>query len=179
MGPVATCLSVFAACDGFCRPLGLVACSAYVLVAWIWSFAFYLLLDPLKWIMAYIMNEDGFRSQGRWKAANRKRGAARRREAGEKSETVPGHMDQVNAPSSTGSVIHSSPRRLNQQNCTPEHCGIMHAGCALTGLLLYHAAVHQGIINWQLQTVSCCTCPASAMFVFHFPVSLIMWKMEG
>ena len=70
-------------------------CRAYVLVAWIWSFAWYLLLDPLKWAMAYIMNEDGFRSQGRWKAANRKRGAARRLEQGEKGETVPGHMDQV------------------------------------------------------------------------------------
>lgn len=87
-----------AACDGLCSLLWVTACSAYVLVAWIWSFAFYLLLDPLKWIMAYIMNEDGFRSQGRWKAANRKRGAQRRKEAGGKQETVPGHMDQVKSP---------------------------------------------------------------------------------
>ncbi|KAK9833068.1 hypothetical protein WJX74_006281 [Apatococcus lobatus] len=84
----------------------IVGCTAYVLVAWIWSFAWYLLLDPLKWIMAYVMNEDGFRSQGRWKAANRKRGAARRKEAGDKGETVPGHMDQATWTNPLGRQSH-------------------------------------------------------------------------
>jgi H+-transporting ATPase len=38
-------------------------CSGYVIVAWIWSALWYLLLDPLKWIMCWILNEDGFRDQ--------------------------------------------------------------------------------------------------------------------
>jgi hypothetical protein len=34
-----------------------------VIVAWIWSILFYLGLDPIKWAMAYAMNEDGFRTR--------------------------------------------------------------------------------------------------------------------
>ena len=35
----------------------------YVIVAWIWSILFYLGLDPIKWAMAWAMNEDGFRTR--------------------------------------------------------------------------------------------------------------------
>lgn len=35
----------------------------YVIVAWIWSIIFYLGLDPIKWAMAWAMNEDGFRTR--------------------------------------------------------------------------------------------------------------------
>ena len=34
-----------------------------MIVAWIWSIIFYLGLDPIKWAMAYAMNEDGFRTR--------------------------------------------------------------------------------------------------------------------
>ena len=36
---------------------------AYVLVAWIWSFIWHLPLDLIKWMMAYVLNEDGFRDR--------------------------------------------------------------------------------------------------------------------
>ncbi|KAK9868410.1 hypothetical protein WJX84_005277 [Apatococcus fuscideae] len=84
----------------------IVGCTAYVIVAWIWSIVWYMLLDPLKWILAYIMNEDGFRSQGRWKAAARKRGARRRMESGGKQDTVPGHMDQASWTNPLGRQSH-------------------------------------------------------------------------
>ena len=35
----------------------------YVIVAWIWAILFYLGLDPIKWAMAWAMNEDGFRTR--------------------------------------------------------------------------------------------------------------------
>lgn len=38
-------------------------CRAYALVAWIWAFIWHLPLDLIKWIMAYILNEDGFRDR--------------------------------------------------------------------------------------------------------------------
>ena len=37
------------------------ACSGYVIVAWIWSAIWYILLDPIKWALCWILNEDGFR----------------------------------------------------------------------------------------------------------------------
>ncbi|KXZ46961.1 hypothetical protein GPECTOR_39g455 [Gonium pectorale] len=36
-------------------------CLGYVLVAWIWSAIWYALLDPIKWALCWILNEDGFR----------------------------------------------------------------------------------------------------------------------
>lgn len=42
-------------------------CSEYVILAWIWSFIWYIPLDPIKWTMAYILNENGYRSTGAWK----------------------------------------------------------------------------------------------------------------
>ena len=40
-----------------------VPCRAYVLVAWIWSLAWHMPLDLIKWAMAYVLNEDGFRDR--------------------------------------------------------------------------------------------------------------------
>ncbi len=37
---------------------------AYVLVAWIWSIIWYLPLDPIKWVIAYALNEEGVRDRG-------------------------------------------------------------------------------------------------------------------
>ena len=35
--------------------------SGYVLVAWSWSAIWYFPLDPIKWALCWILNEDGFR----------------------------------------------------------------------------------------------------------------------
>jgi hypothetical protein len=41
--------------------------SGYVIVAWIWSAIWYVGLDPIKWVMMYALNEDGFRDQPLWR----------------------------------------------------------------------------------------------------------------
>lgn len=43
--------------------------SYYVIVAWIWSLIWYLGLDPIKWMMMYALNEDGWRDAKAHKAA--------------------------------------------------------------------------------------------------------------
>ena len=40
-------------------------CSGYVIAAWIWSGLFYMLLDPIKWALIWILNEDGYRDEVR------------------------------------------------------------------------------------------------------------------
>lgn len=35
-----------------------------MLVAWIWSGIWYMLLDPIKWCLCWLLNEDGFRDRG-------------------------------------------------------------------------------------------------------------------
>lgn len=42
-------------------------CSYYVIVAWIWSIIWYLGLDPIKWVMMWILNEDGWRDHAAFK----------------------------------------------------------------------------------------------------------------
>jgi hypothetical protein len=37
--------------------------SGYVIVAWVWSAIWYVMLDPIKWALAWVLNEDGFRDQ--------------------------------------------------------------------------------------------------------------------
>eukprot|EP00195_Chlamydomonas_chlamydogama_P015211 CAMPEP_0202890410 /NCGR_PEP_ID=MMETSP1392-20130828/817_1 /ASSEMBLY_ACC=CAM_ASM_000868 /TAXON_ID=225041 /ORGANISM="Chlamydomonas chlamydogama, Strain SAG 11-48b" /LENGTH=1114 /DNA_ID=CAMNT_0049573971 /DNA_START=250 /DNA_END=3594 /DNA_ORIENTATION=+ len=51
--PIALTESAFAA--------SVIGCTGYVIVAWIWSGIWYVLLDPIKWILCYVLNEDGFR----------------------------------------------------------------------------------------------------------------------
>lgn len=41
-----------------------IGCLYYVLAAWIWSIIWYFGLDPLKWALAYFLNEDGVRTSG-------------------------------------------------------------------------------------------------------------------
>ncbi len=43
--------------------------SPWVLVAWVWSAIWYVLLDPIKWALCYILNEDGFRNREAYMAA--------------------------------------------------------------------------------------------------------------
>jgi H+-transporting ATPase len=40
-----------------------IGCTGYIIVAWVWSCIWYMGLDPLKWALAWILNEDGFRSK--------------------------------------------------------------------------------------------------------------------
>ncbi|KAK9905489.1 hypothetical protein WJX75_000844 [Coccomyxa subellipsoidea] len=40
-----------------------IGCTYYVIVAWIWSLIWYIGLDPIKWAMMYILNEDGWRNK--------------------------------------------------------------------------------------------------------------------
>ena len=51
--PVAETESAFTA--------SVLGCTYYVVAAWVWSAIWYLGLDPIKWTMFYIMNEEGFR----------------------------------------------------------------------------------------------------------------------
>jgi H+-transporting ATPase len=39
-----------------------VACTYYVVFSWIWAIIWYLGLDPIKWVLAYILDEDGART---------------------------------------------------------------------------------------------------------------------
>jgi H+-transporting ATPase len=43
--------------------LAVVPRSYYVVAAWIWAIIWYLGLDPIKWVLAWIFNEDGFRNK--------------------------------------------------------------------------------------------------------------------
>lgn len=43
-----------------------IGCTYWILVAWIWSAIWYVLLDPIKWMLAYALNEDGFRDHNSW-----------------------------------------------------------------------------------------------------------------
>ena len=44
-----------------------------MIVAWIWSIIWYLGLDPIKWVMMYILNEDGVRNRHAFHEAKRVR----------------------------------------------------------------------------------------------------------
>ena len=45
------------------HPSTLLLCRSWVLVSWIWALIWHMPLDLIKWIMAYILNEDGFRQR--------------------------------------------------------------------------------------------------------------------
>lgn len=40
-----------------------IGCTSYVIVAWIWSAIWHIPLDIVKWILCYILNDDGFRDK--------------------------------------------------------------------------------------------------------------------
>ena len=52
------------------------ACRYYVIVAWIWSIIWYMGLDPIKWMMMYILNEDGIRNRSAFTQAKKVRGTS-------------------------------------------------------------------------------------------------------
>ncbi|KAG2433300.1 hypothetical protein HXX76_008366 [Chlamydomonas incerta] len=48
-----------------------IGCLGYVLVAWIWTGIWYVLLDPIKWALCWLLNEDGFRDMATMKHERR------------------------------------------------------------------------------------------------------------
>lgn len=40
-----------------------IGCTGYVIAAWIWSIIWHFGLDPIKWMMLYILDEEGFRQK--------------------------------------------------------------------------------------------------------------------
>lgn len=40
-----------------------IGCTYYVVAAWIWAAIWYMGLDPIKWFMFYVLDEEGFRRQ--------------------------------------------------------------------------------------------------------------------
>jgi H+-transporting ATPase len=38
-----------------------IGCAAYVIAVWVWSIIWYMGLDPIKWALFYILDEEGFR----------------------------------------------------------------------------------------------------------------------
>ena len=49
-------------------------CTYYVVASWIWAIIWYFGLDPLKWAMFYLLNEEGFRNSGLFETAFNRRG---------------------------------------------------------------------------------------------------------
>ncbi|RMZ54903.1 hypothetical protein APUTEX25_000420 [Auxenochlorella protothecoides] len=59
-----------------------IGCLGYVIVAWIWSAIWYMGLDPLKWALFYVLNEEGFRNGGFFSTFYGQRGEAMGTSAG-------------------------------------------------------------------------------------------------
>ena len=78
-------------------------CSYYVVVAVIWTIIFYLGLDPIKFALAWILDEEGARTG--------KRGAIDRKAAPKQTEEPQGmnHMGAVSRHNPLGRVSMSSP----------------------------------------------------------------------
>jgi len=51
-----------------------IGCTYYVVAAWIWAAIWYLGLDPIKWFMLYILDEEGFRRAPLFQTVFNKRG---------------------------------------------------------------------------------------------------------
>ncbi|GAB4823503.1 hypothetical protein N2152v2_010549 [Parachlorella kessleri] len=49
-------------------------CTYYVIAAWIWAIIWHMGLDPIKWAMMYILNEEGIRQRGLYDTIFRTRG---------------------------------------------------------------------------------------------------------
>ena len=39
----------------------------YIFLAWVWSLLWYLALDPLRWAVSWVLNENGMRSRDTWR----------------------------------------------------------------------------------------------------------------
>lgn len=57
----------------------IIGCLGYVIVAWVWSAIWYMGLDPIKFALCWILNEDGFRDRKAFEEAQAKSTALDRR----------------------------------------------------------------------------------------------------
>nr|QEH60479.1 H+-translocating ATPase P-type [Dunaliella maritima] len=87
-----------------------IGCGGYVIVAWIWSAIWYVLLDPIKWILFWILNEEGFRDTMSWREST-KRSLDRRSkdDIGDKEFTGPSGMVPANYSNPLGRASMSKP----------------------------------------------------------------------
>lgn len=59
-----------------------IGCLGYVIAAWVWSLIWYIGLDPIKWFLFYVLNEEGFRHGGFFDTFYGRRGEAMGASAG-------------------------------------------------------------------------------------------------
>lgn len=87
-----------------------VHCSYYVIAAWIWAIIWYMGLDPIKWALAWALDEDSMRT-GR-------RGLIDRTQAPKQTEEPQGmnHMGAVSRHNPLGrvSLTQPSPQQLER-----------------------------------------------------------------
>ena len=78
-------------------------CRYYVIVAWIWAIIWYFGLDPIKWALAFALDEEGMRTG--------KRGAIDRTQAPKQNEEAQGinHMGAVSRHNPLGRVSLTQP----------------------------------------------------------------------
>ena len=43
-----------------------IGCTYYAVVAWVWAAIWYIGLDPIKWLMMWVLNEEGIRGRSFW-----------------------------------------------------------------------------------------------------------------
>eukprot|EP00878_Enallax_costatus_P000726 GHUV01000839.1.p1 GENE.GHUV01000839.1~~GHUV01000839.1.p1 ORF type:complete len:832 (+),score=189.21 GHUV01000839.1:2414-4909(+) len=53
--PIASTESVYTA--------SVIGCTYWIVVAWIWSIIWYMALDPIKWLLMWLLNEEGWRDK--------------------------------------------------------------------------------------------------------------------
>jgi len=86
------------------------ACTYYVIMAWIWSLLWYLALDPIKWALAYALDEDGARTGKRGLPVE---GAGPKASEPEQHGIMTGHVSRNN-PLGRVSVSRPSPAQLER-----------------------------------------------------------------
>nr|P54210.1 RecName: Full=Plasma membrane ATPase; AltName: Full=Proton pump [Dunaliella acidophila]AAB49042.1 plasma membrane proton ATPase [Dunaliella acidophila] len=87
-----------------------IGCGGYVIVAWIWAALFYTALDPLKWGLMWIMNDDGFRDRHAWRKSNHEAMERRSREQLDNKEFAgPSGMVPANFSNPLGRASMSKP----------------------------------------------------------------------
>ena len=106
------------------HPFMLLLCRSWVLVSWIWSLIWHMPLDLIKWIMAYILNEDGFRQ----------------RIHGKKPTNIATETANVDLPDQARALLLHAPHRRQVSACwaLAQHlaaqalasaCIVRHSGC--------------------------------------------------
>lgn len=91
-------------------PLGSLSTrSGYVIVAWIWSAIWYVLLDPIKWMLCWVLNEDGFRDKKAWQKETKRTLERSSKEQMGEVYNGPGGMAPANYQNPLGRASMSKP----------------------------------------------------------------------